>query len=175
MAKAGYAGVEIGFRHIREIAPADLVSMLNAQGLKLVASHLGGNLFDAEQASKERGILDEAIAYLQQTGTNLLMYSGLRYNSDEQLARDLAMLNRGAELCAANGIKLLYHNHNFEFEAGGKVIHALLNDGSDALGLVPGHGLGDERRRGCGGVPGGHQSQARRGAFQGFCDKWTWV
>lgn len=137
VAEAGFGAVEIGFRHIRETPPAKLMEMLKAEGLLLAASHVGGNLFDAAQADQERGILDEVIDYLKATGTGLLMYSGLRYESDEQLSAGIDMLNRAAEKCAANGIKLLYHNHNWEFEGGGKVMNALLSDGCDQLGFCP--------------------------------------
>ncbi len=75
VAKAGYTGVEIGFRHIQKIKPADLAKMLDQHGLVLAASHVGGNLFDAQQAGRERSMLDEVLDYLQQMGTNLLMYS----------------------------------------------------------------------------------------------------
>lgn len=37
---------------------------------------------------------------MQQTGTKLLMYSGLRFKDARQFAEDLDMLNRGAEECA---------------------------------------------------------------------------
>lgn len=136
-AKAGFSGVEIGFRHIRQTPPVELIGMLKEQGLALVASHVGGNLFDAQQANQERGILDEVIEYLKQTGTGLLMYSGLRYESDEQLAAGIDMLNRAAEKCASSGIKLLYHNHDFEFADGGKAIRGLIEKGSNALGFCP--------------------------------------
>lgn len=137
VAKAGFSGVEIGFRHIRQTPPAELASMLERQGLVLAASHVGGNLFDAQQADQERGILDEVIDYLQATGTGLLMYSGLRYKSDDQLAADLDMLNRAAATCASRGIRLLYHNHDFEFADEGKAMRALIDDACDALGFCP--------------------------------------
>jgi len=137
VARAGYAGVEIGFRHIREIKPADLAVMLDRQGLMLVASHIGGNLFDTQQAGRERSMMDETLDYLEQMGTKLLMYSGLRYESDEQLATGIDMLNRAAQQAATRGVRLLYHNHDFEFAAGGKVVDALLNDTVDALGWCP--------------------------------------
>jgi len=137
VAEAGYTGVEIGFRHIREIPPADLAALLEKNGLVLAASHVGGNLLDTGQADKERGILDEVLDYLEATGSKLLMYSGLRYQSDSQFAADLDMLNSSAELCAARGVSLLYHNHDFEFADGGKAIRGLLDQGGDALGFCP--------------------------------------
>ena len=129
VAAAGFTGVEIGFRHIRETPPAKLKEMLDGQGLELAASHMGGNLFDPAQADAERGILDEALDYLSAMGTKLLMYSGLRFNDEEQFARDLEMLNNGAENCRERGITLLYHNHGWEFADDGKVIRALIKDG----------------------------------------------
>jgi sugar phosphate isomerase/epimerase len=136
VAEAGFAGVEIGFRHIRQTPPTELASMLEGQGLALAASHVGGNLFDARQADQERGILDEVMDYLQATGTKLLMYSGLRYQSDDQLSSDIAMLNRAAQACAARGIQLLYHNHDFEFADDGRVIRALIAN-TGPLGFCP--------------------------------------
>lgn len=134
---AGFAGVEIGFRHIRQTPPAELASMLERQGLVLAASHVGGNLFDTQQADQERGILDEVIDYLEATGTALLMYSGLRYKSDDQLAADIDMLNRAAEKCFDRGIKLLYHNHDFEFADDARVMRALIDNGRTFLGFCP--------------------------------------
>lgn len=132
---AGFTGVEIGFRHIRETPPSVLQQMLARENLVLAASHVGGNLFDPAQADAERAILDEALDYLQAMGTKLLMYSGLRYKDDTQLAHDLGLLNRAAENCRAQGISLLYHNHNWEFADEGKVIRALIRDGE--FGFCP--------------------------------------
>ena len=135
VAAAGFTGVEIGFRHIRETPHADLKKMLDEHGLILAASHVGGNLFDPVQANVERAILDEALDYLQAMGTKLLMYSGLRFQDDAQLAHDIKTLNRAAAKCRERGVSLLYHNHNWEFADGGKVIRALIKDGG--LGFCP--------------------------------------
>lgn len=137
IASGGFAGVEIGFRHLRETSPPQLKEMLQANGLVLAASHVGGNLFDADQATRERGLLDDALEYLQAMGTELLLYSGLRYHDDAQFGRDLTMLNRAAEECRERGIKLLYHNHNWEFADNGRVIDALVNDADPHLGFCP--------------------------------------
>lgn len=137
VAAAGFEAVEIGFRHIREIPPTKLAEMLDKSGLKLVASHMGGNLFDPAQADAERGILDEVLDYLQAMGTGLLMYSGLRFKDEAQLESDIDMLNRAAEACASKGVKLLYHNHDFEFVDDCRAINALRSDTSKALGFCP--------------------------------------
>lgn len=137
VASAGFAGVEIGFRHIRQTPPSHLAEMLDKQGLVFTASHIGGNLFDAQQAGHERAVLDEVLDYLEAMGSNLLMYSGLPYESDQQLATDIDMLSRAAENAHSRGISLLYHNHDFEFAKDGLAMHALLNDTVPTLGFCP--------------------------------------
>ena len=108
VAEGGYAGVEIRFRHIADIPPARLRTMLAEEGLVLLGTHLGGNLEDPAQAEGERGILLEVLDYLEESGGDLIMYSGLRYSDEQQLCRDIEMLNRSAGRCRAAGVELLY-------------------------------------------------------------------
>jgi sugar phosphate isomerase/epimerase len=134
-AEAGYAGVEIGFRHIRETPPDELKSLLDQHGLTLVGTHIGGNLQDASQAAGERAVLDEVIAHLKEVGSPRLMYSGLKYDSNRQFQSDLAMLQDAAETCQQAGIKLLYHNHDWEFANDGRIIETLIQQTS--IGFCP--------------------------------------
>ncbi len=103
--------------------------MLDRHGLKLAATHVGGNLLNHAQANGERGMIDEVLDYLQVLDTKLLMYSGLRFENEEQFARDLGMLHRAADKCQARGVRLLYHNHSWEFADDGKVIRKLIEEG----------------------------------------------
>lgn len=125
-AAAGFAGLEIGFRHIQKTAPDELKRLLGARGLTLLGTHVGGNLVDASQAAGERNMLDQTLEYLQRMDASLLMYSGLRYQSDSQFQRDLEMLRWAAKRCEDRGIRLLYHNHNWEFADDGRIINALI-------------------------------------------------
>lgn len=134
-AEAGYEGLEIGFRHIQAIPPRQLAGMLAGYGLELVATHIGGNLQDTDQAEGERRILDRVIDYLSTIGARLLMYSGLRFENQAQFDRDLEVLQKAGGLCRRHGIRLLYHNHDWEF-AGGGIINALL-ELDDAVGFCP--------------------------------------
>ena len=135
VASAGYTGVEIGFRHIRPTQPSALQAQLDAHGLSLAASHIGGNLQEVDQAAGERAILDETLDYLEALGTTLLMYSGLKFEDDERFARDLAMLCASEKKCRERGVRLLYHNHDWEFADDGRVIEALIKDTD--LGFCP--------------------------------------
>ena len=135
VAAAGYTGVEVGFRHIRSTEPSALQAELAKQGLTLVATHVGGNLQDTDQAAGERAILDEILDYLAPLGTGFLMYSGLKYHDEYQFDRDLEMLRDAHEKCRERGVRLLYHNHAWEFDHDGRVIEALIKDTD--LGFCP--------------------------------------
>lgn len=134
---AGFAGVEIGFRHVRQVAPTDLRAMLDQSSLIMPALHIGGNLFDPAQADEERKILDLALEYLRAMDTNLLIYSGMRVQTQEQFAKELDMLNQAAESLRAQGIHLLYHNHNWEFANDAWIMRPLISESSNALGFCP--------------------------------------
>lgn len=137
ISNSGYKGVEIGYRHIQPIIPEKLKNMLEDVGLTLLGTHLGGNLEDPGQAEGEQKMLDEVIDYLNVAGGNLIMYSGLKYENEEQFQKDFKMLNRAAIKCSENNMRLLYHNHNWEFEDNARIVNALLNEADNSLGFCP--------------------------------------
>ena len=133
---AGYDGVEIGFRHIREIPPERLHEMLEAHGIKLAATHVGGNLLDKEGASSEKSELDRVLDYISVIGTKHILYSGLDFHNASQFSTDLDSLQRAADQCRERQIRLLYHNHDFEFADDWRIMRAILR-GSTSLELCP--------------------------------------
>jgi len=137
VASAGYDGVEAGFRHVEHLAPGELGVMLARRGLTLAASHVGGNLADAAQAESERDALDGVLEFLAEMQAPFLMYSGLKYVDDDQFRRGLDGLRVAAARCRRYGVRLLYHNHNWEFSDGMRVMNALLADDLSELGFCP--------------------------------------
>jgi len=135
LADGGYMGVEIGFRHIQPTPAAELKRQLDDHGLTLIASHIGGNLEDTQQAAGERAILEEILDYLNALGAGRLMYSGLKYQDDEQFAQDLAMLQKSEQRCRERGVRLLYHNHAWEFADDGRVMETLIRE--TEIGFCP--------------------------------------
>jgi sugar phosphate isomerase/epimerase len=133
---AGFDGVEVGFRHIKDMPPDELTSRLRDHGLVLAASHIGGNLEAPDQAGGERSILEEVLDYLDAAGCARLMVSGLNGESADAVAGDLAMLRRSAETAKERGVQLLYHNHHWEFLRPG-IIDAVLTRTPASLGLCP--------------------------------------
>jgi len=136
VARAGFAGVELGFRHIADIAPEKLAQMLAAEGLALAGSHIGGNLEDTAQAEGGKKILDSVLDYLNAMDVGILMYSGLRGQGDE-LLEQIDMLNRAAATCQGRGVRLCYHNHDWEFADDEGIMRALMERAVPELGVCP--------------------------------------
>ncbi|MBN1864708.1 MAG: sugar phosphate isomerase/epimerase [Victivallales bacterium] len=128
VADSGFRGVEVGWRHLQEVKPEDAKRMLDDAGLELCATHIGGNLTDTNQAKGEWTVLDGIIDYLGACQSKTLMFSGLNCHDKEQFDRELDLLVRISSRCAENGIKLLYHNHDWEFANGHFVFKRLLDE-----------------------------------------------
>lgn len=141
VAESGYEGVEIGFRRLEALPQKEMEKLLVDNNLSLAASHIGGNLEDRGQASGERGMLGKVLDYLNEIGTDTLIYSGFGYESIEERDRDLRKnldaLNNAAGICAERGVKLLYHNHDHEFSDSWNIMSTLLAGASPILGFCP--------------------------------------
>lgn len=136
-AKAGYDGVEIGFRRLGQIDVETARSLLDRHGLELSASHIGGNLSDLAQAADERAGLRRVLDYLNGLGARYLIYSGMNVADDAELDAEVSRLGKLADDCAGQGITLLYHNHDWEFRDGRRIWRRLRGAGIDALGFAP--------------------------------------
>lgn len=137
VAASGANGVEIGYRHVAEYDPAKLKRELKDAGLELVALHMGGNLVDTSQAAGERQAVDKALDLLEALSCSRLIYSGLKTADEDVLTQDLAKLNTAALRCDQRGVKLLFHNHNWEFANKGHIMRRLLQESVPLLGLCP--------------------------------------
>lgn len=125
LAKMGYDGVE--FFLYAGTDPLALKQMLAEYGLEAIGTHVHKPRWEADT--------DGEIDYAVQAGIPRLVYPWVapeerNEESFRKIQKDLVLL---AEKCAAKGIQLQYHNHNFEFEkmGTGRVIDFLLEE-SDA-------------------------------------------
>jgi sugar phosphate isomerase/epimerase len=135
--QAGYEALEIGYRRLCQIPVERMRDLLAANGLRLVASHIGGNLEDVAQADSERTMIDAVLDAVTALDAKYVMFSGLRYQDADQFAADLAMLNRCARKAADRGVRLLYHNHNWEFSGSPRAMDLLLEQRAPELGFCP--------------------------------------
>jgi len=111
VAELGYDGVE--FAGLHNTPAPELRSQLDSLGLKAASAHVALNLFETE--------LDRTIETYQTLGCSLLVVPWI----GEQLRGDwaglAATLNRIAGPVGAAGMRLAYHNHDFELrEQNGK-------------------------------------------------------
>lgn len=137
VSRIGYDGVELGWRRLACFSPTEMSSLLRKNNILLLGAHGGGNLEDPVQAESEQRQIDSIISVVKALGGTMLMYSGVRYENDEKLENDISSLNTYAALCNEHGIRLLYHNHDWEFRDGAKVFNALVTQTVPELGFCP--------------------------------------
>ncbi|MBC7418726.1 MAG: sugar phosphate isomerase/epimerase [Pedobacter sp.] len=123
VAKAGYGLVETYGFSIKDkfwgLSPNDLKKILDDNNLSATSGHygLGSYLVD--------GNTDELIAAIEAAGILKSEYLTVPYldaslrTSIDDYKKIADKLNKAAEMCKKTGLKLSYHNHNFEFIAMG--------------------------------------------------------
>ena len=137
LAKAsGFDGLEIGFRRLRQVSTTDIQRLLDANQMIINASHIGGNLGDLGQAENERADFDAALHILRELGVPYLLYSGLNEQHDDALDAAIEQLNGFADRCADQGMRLLFHNHDWEFHNDQRIWKRLLELRADTLGYA---------------------------------------
>ena len=108
VSKIGYRNLE--FAGYGNLPARELRKALDGLGLRAVSAHAGGVLQDAAPE----------IEYAEELGVSYLVMpwlpQELRKNVDDYRALG-ERLNAAGAKCAAHGITLCYHNHDFEFAA----------------------------------------------------------
>lgn len=131
VAQAGYQEVETyGYspeKHFWGLTPAEFKAALAAHGLSTSSGHydVGDFMRDGNEAS-----LQAAIGAAKGSGQTYLVVPYL----DEKLRTSVAdfkavatRLNKAGALCQAAGLKLGYHNHDFEFKPiGGTTLYDVM-------------------------------------------------
>lgn len=123
VAKAGFGEVETyGFSKKDQfwgLSPKEFKALLDKNGLKTPSGHYGLGSYLADGNTDE---LKEAIKAAKTLGAKYItapwIDEGLRKSADDYkvIAK---RLNDAGKLCAQEGVKLAYHNHDFEFQSFG--------------------------------------------------------
>jgi len=161
IAKCGLAGVECGVKD-----PKGFRKMLDDRGLRHIGPHTGPKgLMDIKPIVESMGIL----------GSRDICSSGLLEWNERTLddyRRAIDVLNEAGRRLREHGIRLHYHNHDFEFETvgDGKTGMDLLFAGLDAAAVdfCIDVGVGDQGAAGPGEIPAGPQAPRGLPAPQGF-------
>lgn len=120
VAKAGYRTVETYGFSIKDqfwgLTPKELKKILDDNGLKAVSGHynLGSFLYDGNTAELIAAI--EAAKVLKNEFLTVPWIDEPFRRSIEDYKKIAARVNEAAEMCKKAGLKLAYHNHDFEFK-----------------------------------------------------------
>ena len=123
--KSGFDYVELNERNYQENTPEALKAILDAVGLPSPATHIS---YDNLQ-NDVTGLINTAktlgCEYM------ILPYIGEDQRKLEDWKRHAALLNSAGEVLADQGVKLAYHNHQFEFDdlgGGTTAMEILMNE-----------------------------------------------
>jgi sugar phosphate isomerase/epimerase len=120
VAKAGYKEVET-FGYSKQggywgLDAKAFSSLLKANGLKTASGHYDLNSFFVEGKKEELNSYIEAAKITGQSYIIVPSIDGSILKSKSDFEKVAANLNKAAEICKGAGLKLGYHNHNFEWK-----------------------------------------------------------
>lgn len=126
--EAGYEGVEIGTRFLFNVSSSSLKSILDTKRLVLSGLHTG--IGDLERLSKEEAILNlvKALDFVNEIGTHHLIVSGWRKDgkTNEDFLKQADILREIGKRAKTYGIRIAYHNHDWEIKNDYKELRKLL-------------------------------------------------
>jgi len=131
IAAAGYSGIEtVG---TQGVSADELRALLEKHGLRVVSSHVGLTDLEADP--------DGVIAFNRAVGNDTLIVPWIAPDARSDRTADWqalgARLGALAKVCERDGLRLMYHNHDFEMrELDGKTaLEHLLAGAGESLGV----------------------------------------
>jgi len=106
VAEAGYSGVE--FAGFGDIPAEEMAVELQKNGLYSVGSHTGIKAFEND--------LEKNLEYNKKIGSEYMIIPSSELKSADDVKKLVNLLNKSAETAKSYGIKVGYHNHEYEFE-----------------------------------------------------------
>ncbi len=140
VASVGYSGVEVGARHLYLERPEYYRELLSETDLELVAVHVGGDFLNPASVAQQLAAFDATVAFAQALGSPYIYLSGNNFSRKtvEDYKKESKVYNDLGRRCRDAGMKLCYHNHDWEMVnqmAGMKVL--LRETDPDLVYLVP--------------------------------------
>ncbi|MCZ4224607.1 sugar phosphate isomerase/epimerase family protein [Pedobacter rhodius] len=134
--KAGFKEVETYGFSIKDqfwgLTPAEFKQVLDANGLKAVSGHYGLGSYLVDDNTDE---LKAAIAAAKVLGSEYVTIPWLSPDlrkTAEDYKKLVIKINKAGQMCKDAGIRLAYHNHDFEFEKHGDTTgYEILLKGTD--------------------------------------------
>jgi len=136
VAKAGFKEVETYGFSIKDqfwgLTPAQFKKLLDENGLKAPSGHYGlGTYLSDGNITELKAAIAAAKVLKSEYVTIPWLDESIRKNADDY-KKIAARINEAGKMCKAAGIRLAYHNHNFEFEKQGNTTgYEILLKGTD--------------------------------------------
>ncbi|MFF5381405.1 sugar phosphate isomerase/epimerase family protein [Pedobacter suwonensis] len=136
IAKAGFKEVETYGFSIKDqfwgLTPKEFKALLDAHGLKAPSGHYGlGTYLSDGNTTELKAAIAAAKVLKSEYVTIPWLDTSLRKNA-EDYKKIAARINEAGKMCKAAGIRLAYHNHNFEFDKQGDTTgYEILLKGTD--------------------------------------------
>ena len=120
VAQAGYTEVELYGFSIKDqfwgLSPLELKKILDTNGLKAVSGHYGlGTYFYDGNTTELEATIKATKALKSEYITVPWLDESLRRSANDY-KKIASLLNKAGEMCKKAGLKLAYHNHDFEFK-----------------------------------------------------------
>ncbi|PWS30623.1 sugar phosphate isomerase/epimerase family protein [Pedobacter paludis] len=123
VAKAGFSEVETYGFSIKDqfwgFSPSDFKKLLDANGLKAVSGHYGLGTYLSDGNTDELKAAIAAAKVLESEYVTIPWLDPSVRTNAEDYKKLASKINVAGKMCKDAGLRLAYHNHNFEFEKQG--------------------------------------------------------
>jgi sugar phosphate isomerase/epimerase len=116
VAGAGYSGFEIGAHRVDLDRPRELRELVGSKGLTVLGIHSSANLRDPAALAEAEARISRIADFSVMLGAAFVPVSNHRTTdrSVQEYRAEAVALDRLGRLCADRGIRLAYHNHDWE-------------------------------------------------------------
>jgi sugar phosphate isomerase/epimerase len=127
----GYAGAETGMRHFDPDQKSRYLELYERYGITPLGIHSGGTFWDLQQAAEEMKKIEGTIDFASALGFRYLVISGNPQETASSMRESAKTYAEIGRRCRDAGLRMAYHNHNWELEDDGAIIDVLMNETSE--------------------------------------------
>ncbi len=127
----GYTGVETGMRHFDPDQKKRYLDLYEEYGITPLGIHSGGTFWDPQQAAEEMKKIGGTIDFASALGFRYLVISGNPQETVTSMSESAKTYAEIGKRCRDAGLRMAYHNHNWELEDEGAIIDVLMNETSE--------------------------------------------
>lgn len=132
LSEQGYTGVETGMRHFDPDQKEEYRRLYERYGITPLGIHSGGTFWDPDQAAEEMKKIGGTIDFAAALGFQYLVVSGNPQETVTSMKESAKSYAEIGKRCRDAGLRLAYHNHDWELREEGAMIEVLMNETSAA-------------------------------------------